>query len=111
MHVSDVVDDNQEILPVSNYRNFRVIDLTKTGCSLESRDIFRMIDPNDQVQYFNSLIVSVFQEHGSLKRCSQKNADNSWMIFKISRLIVDQNIAFNILDVKKTDENRYSIKW
>jgi hypothetical protein len=99
MHVCDFADDNQDTLPVSYYRVYIALDLTKTRRSLEARDfspILRMADPNDQLQYFNSIIVSVFQENVPLKQYPPKNSDNPWMNFEISRLIVERDIAYNI---------------
>jgi Reverse transcriptase (RNA-dependent DNA polymerase) len=109
LRVSGVTVVDQQTQPPKFYRDYRAIDLTKTRCSLESQNfshIFRMTDPDDQIQYFNSAIVSVFQDNVPLKRCPLKNPDNPWMNFEISRMIAERDIAYNIWDKNRTEENR-----
>ena len=78
----------------------------KICSSLKSFDfssIFRLVDPDEQVKYLNSIIVSVFQENVPLKRCPLKKLDNPWMNPEISRLIVERDIAYNIWDKNKAN--------
>jgi hypothetical protein len=62
-----------------------------------------LTDPDEQVKYLNSIIISVFQENIPLKRCPVKNLKNPWMTPEIYRLIVEQDIAYNIRDKNKSN--------
>jgi hypothetical protein len=62
-----------------------------------------LTDPDEQVKYLNSIIISVFQENIPLKRCPVKNLKNPWMTPEISRLIVERDIAYNIWDKNKSN--------
>jgi hypothetical protein len=84
------------------FRDYKAFELGKTLCSLENYDF----SPIFKVQCLNSIITSVFHDFVPLKRCSIKNEVNPWMNFEISTLIAQRDIAYNIWDKHKTDENR-----
>jgi hypothetical protein len=109
LRVSDVAENGQPSQLPSFYRDYGAFNPIKTRRSLESHDlspIFSMPDPDEQVRFFNSIILAVFQDNIPLKRCPVKDPVNPWMNSEIARLIVERDIAYNIWDKNKTDDNR-----
>jgi hypothetical protein len=97
-HVCDATE-NEGSAPPKFYRDFNAVnkdDLLRDVALWDFRQIFFMSNPNDQVEYLNEIIISLFQAHVPLKHFYQIDEANPWLTFEITSAMTERDIAYRI---------------
>jgi len=108
-----ICDALEEAEPTPKFfRDFKSVNNERllndvAGCDLTP--IFFMPNPNDQVNYFNSLIISLFQAHVPLKISRPKNRENPWLNFEIKSAMAERDIAYRIWRQDRENEEKKSL--
>lgn len=112
-HVCDAVESVETTSP-KFYRDFNAVNienLLRDVAMWDFRQIFFMPDPNDQVHYFNAIIISLFQAHVPLKIFYPKDEANPWLNFEIASAMTERDIAYRIWsNDKRNDAKKEHLK-
>jgi len=106
-HVREPSEDSGITSP-KFYRDFNAINNDKL---LKDSSLFFMPDPNDQVEYFNAIIVSLFQAHVPLSQHFPKEKTNPWLSFEIASAMAERDIAYRIWKNDKQNDEKTVRLW